>query len=97
MKVKIRDREMLSKISPSQLVAYLEARGWRRERLFENKGGLWRLGLANGEQFEILVPLQATLRDYVARLIDAIDTLEVVEERSQLEIFRDLTSEKGLG
>jgi hypothetical protein len=43
-----------------------------------------------GEEYEVSIPLVPTFRDFALRMGDVLHVLEVVEERSQLEILRDL-------
>jgi hypothetical protein len=92
MIVKIRDEASLRAIQPRQLMTYLERKGWHEARRFAKRGSVWVSQLSSGEEFEILLPLALTLRDYVARMIDILDTLEIVEGRSQPAILSDITA-----
>lgn len=92
MKVTVRDPETLMAVQPLELMAYLRARGWHVIDRVLDKATIWRLTDAAAREFEILVPLDRHLRDFAARMSEAVRTLEVAEERSQLEILGDLTT-----
>ena len=95
MKVTVRDSQILSTIEPNVLEAHLRAQGWYEQgRIYDNAGAIWRRKNESAdEEFEILLPLKTSLGDYAARISDALKTLEVVEERSQLDILSDLLTE----
>ncbi|MBD2777218.1 hypothetical protein [Iningainema tapete] len=88
----MRDSEILKTIEPNVLEAHLRTFGWHEQgRIHDNAGAIWRRkNDPVDDEFEILLPLQKTLGDYAARISDALKTLEVVENRSQLEILSDL-------
>ncbi len=90
MNVSVRDTEVLKTIEPNQLKAYLQARGWYEERPFLDNATIWLKQDAERGEFEILLPIKTTLGDYVARIREAIATLEVAENRSQAEILNEL-------
>ena len=85
MRARITDSAALRKISPSQIMAYLQARGAKQVGNFLDRAGIWALG---NEEF--LVPVAAEFADYAYRVADILAALERVEERSQLEIMDDL-------
>jgi hypothetical protein len=86
MRVDIKDGNALSGVRPPDVLSYLRARGWS-ERGRSN--GTWASFVR--EDFEIAVPLTTHLRDFAHRIADAIRTLELVEERDQVEILADLS------
>jgi hypothetical protein len=91
MKVIDDDRQTtLAAVDPTQFAAYLKVRGWYESHLFLENAMIWLLqGDASGE-LEILLPLKQNLKDYSARIQEALQTLESVEQRSQFEILSDL-------
>lgn len=89
MKVTVKDSETLEKVDINQLRQYLQICGWYEDKPFLENAILWHKTTA-GEEFEILLPNQQNLGDYVARVREAIEILESVENRSQLEILADL-------
>jgi hypothetical protein len=90
MKVTIRDPAVLHTVRPLEMVAYLRANGWHEVQRLE-RGAFWTKE-SGQEVFEVLVPLDAGLRDFPNRVADALQTLEQAEQRSQLEIVEDLTT-----
>lgn len=88
MKVDITDGRALSALSPTALTAYLCARGWSAVEsdaafaVFERAGDSDGIGLD--------VPLRAASRDYARRVAELLQNLELLEGRSQLEIYRDI-------
>ena len=89
MKVTVKDSETLEKVDINQLRQYLQICGWYEDQPFLENAILWHKTTA-GEEFEILLPKQQNLGDYVARVREVIEILESVENRSQIEILADL-------
>lgn len=92
MKATIRDPIVLHAVSPLELAGYLSSSGWREAQRIGDKGAVWVCSPQRGKEYEILVPLRTDLGDYIYRIADALHTLEVIEQRSPLEIFFDLTT-----
>lgn len=90
MKVTVKDAEILKTIEPQQLKNYLQTRGWYEDRPFLENATIWYQKEAAKGGYEILFPLRQNLGDYAARISEAIQILEIVEKRSQLEILSDL-------
>lgn len=85
MRVRITDSAALRKISPSQIMAYLCAKGAKQVGKFSDSAAIWALG-----KEEFLVPVAAEFADYAYRVADILAALERVEARLQLEIMDDL-------
>jgi len=92
MKVTIRDKETLSAIPPLEAAAYLRSRGWNESVVLPQKGAFWRWQDSDGNEFEIALPHDRRLGDFVQRMGDLLNTLEVAEQRSQFDILRDIMS-----
>lgn len=88
MKASITDPELLRSINPSYAVAYLRAQGWEMSNIVDERFSVWHTH--KDEAAEILLPLRATAPDFVSVMARTLRQLESVEERSQLEILRDL-------
>ena len=88
MRVDIREQKALSALSPSAVAAYLRARGWSSAgadaafAVFERLEGEETIGLD--------VPLRSSAGDYGRRVSEVIQNLELIERRSQLDIYRDI-------
>ncbi|GII25501.1 hypothetical protein [Planosporangium mesophilum] len=89
MDVRIVDPEALAARDPSQIALYLRSRGWSPSPAAG--GTLWQLEMLGGE-VEALVPANNGMKGYAGFIRQLLDLLEEVEQRSQLEIFRDIST-----
>ncbi len=92
MKVQIRDSAALSSISISSVRAYLNSQGW-------TDAGIWGERPINvfaterhGRTWEILVPHRDTIGGYAENMAETVAVLAAMEDRSQLDIFNDLSA-----
>jgi hypothetical protein len=89
MRATVRDRDELKAVSQADIRAYLTAKLWRPEQ----SGNVeWWTFDSSARHAEILLPTDASVRDYVLRISQALHILEDVENRSQLEVLRDINS-----
>jgi len=88
MRVTIRDESVLRAVQPREIITYLRSRGFREDAK-QAATGLWRRG-EGASEVEVLVPMEPGYRDFASRVLDVLRVLELVEERSQLDILRDL-------
>lgn len=91
MRVTIKESSILSGVNPFDVVSYLRSRGWQTDqrRSFGNRV-LLTLPVEGQGDFEVVIPIIASVRDYPARIGEVLQTLEVAESRSQLELLRDI-------
>jgi len=89
MKVAIKDFNVLKQIKPSDASIYLAAKGWHLAREIPERVSIWRLEY-QGEELEIILPLNQEFDDFANRIADIITTLEIVEVRPQLTILENL-------
>ena len=89
MKASIYDNTALNALGIGELNGYLHASGWQVERQFGDRGVIWIKRFDNKE-FEILVPQQRAFTDYAIHISQGLEVLSAVEERSELEIYRDI-------
>lgn len=88
MKATITDARALSALSPTALTAYLRARGWiviesdAAFAVFERPG--------DGDEIRFDVPLRPSSGDCARRVAELLYNLELLEGRSQLDIYRDI-------
>ncbi|XZO03554.1 MAG: hypothetical protein ACM65L_07530 [Microcoleus sp.] len=93
MKVTVRDFEIFNSLDVNVIIAYLQRNGWHEHsRIYDNKGAIWVKKNDAGDVFDIGLPLTREFADYPARMGDAVKTLELTENRSQLEILSDLVT-----
>ena len=89
MKVAIKDPAALGALKPLELVAYLRAKGWRKEVEFDN-GSLWFWQSEQGVEYDVTLPAKRELGDYVLRIAEVLYTLSAAEGRSGLDVLRDI-------
>ncbi|MFN6536440.1 MAG: hypothetical protein RM021_008715 [Nostoc sp. EkiNYC01] len=87
MKATIRDIDVLKSINPLEVASYLETQGWKQQSQINDIASIWTLELGQGDNVEILLPLNTEFRDFSARMSEVLHNLEIVENRSQLEII----------
>jgi hypothetical protein len=87
VKVRILDRPALAERTQAEVAAYLRAHGWRPAPAGDP--ALWFV-TKDGDEFEALLPDPA-FRDYAARVGDVLGVLSIVEDRSELDIWRDMS------
>ena len=88
MKARILDEEALSAPSPRSIRVYLRARGWDRQLGNALRPDVWTLESGIGT-YEVIAP-SASARDFPKRVGELLRTLSIVEERSELDVLRDL-------
>lgn len=89
MNVIIRDMDALSAIRPVDTALYLRSQQWDQVQALPGRSSTWTFK-TRGEEFEALLPMNVTLRDYALRMGELLNVLSVVENRSQSQIYRDL-------
>lgn len=92
MLVQIRDRAALSSLSIVSLRSYLKSHGWSDEGAFGKRPAAIYTKEHGGRSWEMLVPLRDTIADYAESMAESVAVLADAEERSQLDVFRDLSS-----
>jgi hypothetical protein len=97
MKATITDSQTIEAISPVALASYWRGRGWHPGR--EIAGGLartwaWLLQDDGGpnESVELVVPLDREVRDFRRRIMETLEALQSIEQRSRLDILSDIQS-----
>ncbi|MCC3594111.1 hypothetical protein [Microcoleus sp. PH2017_28_MFU_U_A] len=89
MKVTVKDKEIFQTIDPNVLAAHLETNGWQKIALVYENTWIWHKKNDAGQIFEIKQPVRQEF-DAPQLIAEAFKTLEVIENRSQLEILSDL-------
>jgi hypothetical protein len=79
----------LAALPPRDVATYLTGSGWRPQEEI-GRATLWEL-TDDGERYEALVPRDPAVRDYVVRMLELLQILSTVENRSNFQILRDLT------
>ena len=92
MLVQIRDRKALAKLPVVNLRAYLNSRDWNNAGRWGERPAVIYTKEHGGRSWEVLVPLRDTIADYAESMAESVAILAEVEERSQLEVFHDLSA-----
>jgi len=95
VKVAVRDSDAFQSLPPREVAAYLRGRGWNEVSRLGAKGSVWVLRTDDQDEYELLLPLDRSLRDFKVRMSEVLTTLEQAEQRSQLEILQDLSTVAG--
>jgi hypothetical protein len=90
MKVTVRDTAALHALKPLETAAYLRSKGWRKDADLNGKGNIWLLRSEADEDIDVTLPLHRDLADYTLRMGELLHTLSYAEQRSELDILRDL-------
>lgn len=90
MIVTLRDPNILKTLEPPQVAAYLQSRGWQEQSRDGDKSSIWTRRNEAGEEYEILLPLKPEISGFALRMYEVMETLEIAENRSQIEILADL-------
>jgi len=90
MNVTIKDIELLKNLQPQQISYYLEAKGWKQTQQIDSRAIIWTSSNIKPEAPQIVLPLNSTLPDFPVSMNLMLETLEIIEKRSQLEILADL-------
>ena len=92
MLVRIQDRAALSSLSIVSLKAYLVSRDWKNVGPWGQRPATVYAKEHAGRTWEVLLPSRDTVADYAESMADCVSVLAAVEERSQLDVFYDLSA-----
>lgn len=88
MRVHLADSDVLRRVRARSLRLYLASRGWQRQERV-HAVPVWTFGDAPND-FEVLPPSTDQVPDFDSRLADILRVLSVVEDRSEVEVLRDI-------
>ncbi len=92
MIVQIHDHEALSSISIVSLRAYLISNRWTDAGTWGERPITVFSKASGGRSWEILVPHRDTIGGYAENMAESVKVLSAVEERSELDVFYDLSA-----
>jgi hypothetical protein len=88
MNVRITDKASYEALQPLTVAAYVRSEGWKLIGFWAGKRAtVWD---RDGER--LVIPEGTEFADYAQRMAEVLDLLSTVERRSQLAIYRDLTT-----
>lgn len=100
LRVTIKDKDALQLITVDSFKEYLSAKGWyfKEDYLRTMVSGqrikiaeIWSMDTGIVSQTAIVVPNSESMVDYAARMSENLIILEKIENRSQLQIYVDLS------
>ena len=90
MKDTICDVDLLKNLQPSVIEGYLQATGWYERNRISDRVSIWTRDTFSENKLKIQVPLDMEFDDYPLAIYEIMNTLEKAENRSQLDIIREL-------
>ena len=88
MRVQVIDDQALASPAPRSIRLYLRMRGWDRQTAEPGTPDVWTLPTADGT-YEVIAPSHGA-RDFPQRVAQLLRTLAIAEDRSELEVLREL-------
>jgi hypothetical protein len=88
MDVKITDLATLQACSPNQVSLYLRAKQWIPQLV--PGGTIWRR--PHDRDSEVFIPASSAMKGYATFVADALDAISDSENRSEIEILRDISA-----
>lgn len=80
--------QLVGRIKPRDARSYATANGWVRKT--QDYGGLAVFDHRQRELTQLLIPIESTSSDYPTRMLDVVQRLAEVEERSLIQLANDL-------
>jgi hypothetical protein len=89
MRVRVADGAALQSVPSRNLRIYLASRGWERREV-QGQATVWTFG-EGAEQYEVVPPSTDSVPDFANRLAEILRALAALEDRSELDILRELS------
>lgn len=97
MKAIVSDVDVLSSLQPLHVAAYLQSTGWHERNRIPDKVSILTRNTFSEDKLKIQLPLDPQFDDFPRRMYEIMQTLEIAENRSQLDILSELiTTAKNL-
>ena len=90
MKVQVIDEQALASPAPRNIRLYLRMHGWQRQSEASATPDVWAQETQEGT-YEVIAPSSKDARDYLQRVAELLRTVSIAEDRSELDLLRDLT------
>ena len=91
MKVEIPANDIASSLPLSSVLSYLKTDGWRQVGPWGDRAVIYAKE-AGGREWQVLIPLGDSLSDYGEVMERLVTVLAQAEERSELDVFTDLSN-----
>ena len=83
--------DIVKELKPSKIADYLLSHGWQEQEKIFDKASIWTKKANSDDNFEIFLPLKPETPDFVKRVVEILETLEVSEKYSCSHILDELT------
>lgn len=93
----VTDAEVLGRLHPTAVAAYLASAGWTRTSRGPRTGTVWSRELDAVRAAAVFLPNDPTHADFAVRMGELLTTLARAEDRSQLAVLVDLHDAGGSG
>jgi hypothetical protein len=90
MNVTVKDIKILQSIQPEQVATYLQNHGWHQQNTVKDKASIWVQENEAGERANVVLPLNREIPGFPISMSVILETLEKIENRSQLDIISEL-------
>ena len=90
VRVIVTDAEVLGRLEPAAVAAYLADKGWTRSSRGPRHGTVWSRTIGRDRAAAVFLPNDQTYADFAIRMGELLTMLARVEDRSQLAVLADL-------
>ena len=91
IEVHITDENALRGLTPVSIRSYLTDHGWAQTQKTNVRPDVWELDPTDGYGvYSIIAPSDQTFVDYTRNVAEMLRNLSIVEERSELAIWREI-------
>ena len=91
MRVQIIDEQALATPAARSIRLYLRMHGWERQASASKTPDVWTLSTED-QPYEVIAPSSRDARDFIQRVAELLRTLAIAEDRSELDVLRELTA-----
>lgn len=82
--------KLLNDISPIQLSSYLEKKGWIKDGNIGSKAVVWHRAEDDNYDFEVIQPIDVSVRGFTQKLNEAITSISEFEKRNSHLVLDDI-------
>lgn len=92
--MKLLQNSAIEALKPDQLLEYVASLNWIKDADLGDIATVWHRPEPAYQDYELILPLNEELKDYQHRIIDVINTLSEFENRSFIDIAKDINNFK---
>lgn len=84
-------KELVVCLAPRQLETYLMSQGWRCDGDLSSLASIWHRPEASAYDAEVIAPRSDGAKDYRDRMVDAVLSIALYEQRDPSDVLKELT------